>query len=301
MRRSPFLPALLALTTGMSVSAVEATVFTKDVLPIFDARCVSCHGAERQRAGLRLDSAAATMAGGTSGPIIVAGHPERSRLLQLVSLPADHDDIMPPKGDPLTAEQIAVVRAWIAAGAESGGGAVTPAPAAIVAPQLTAFEQRAAKLNAPDPAIVERLIAAGGVVRGLDPSGRTLEINLSRATVDTALLESLKRIAPNVVWLDLGGLAIGDADLAALKPLTGLEKLDLRQTAVTDQGLIHLIGLTELRFLTLVGTRVSDAGLFRLYGLKNLERVYLWGSRATAEGGKRLIANIPGCVPNTGP
>lgn len=301
MRLTWWFAPVLALLPSLALTAVEAIAFAKDVLPIFDGRCVSCHGAEKQRAGLRLDSAIATLAGGNNGPIIVAGHPERSRLLQLVSLPADHDDIMPPKGDPLTAEQIAVVRAWIAAGAESGGGEAAPPPAAVIPPQPTAFEQRAVALSAPDRAIVERLIAAGAVVRGLDPSGRTLEINLSRATVTSALLEELKRIAPNVVWLDLGGLAIGDAELAALKPLIALEKLDLRQTAVTDQGLIHLIGLTELRFLTLVGTRVSDAGLFRLYGLKNLERVYLWGSRATAEGGKRLIANIPGCIPNTGP
>ncbi len=290
--------ALLAAISGLT--AVESTVFTSEVLPIFDTHCVSCHGPERQRAGLRLDTAVGTLAGGNSGPVLVAGHPERSRLLQLVTLPPDHDDIMPPKGDPLTAAQVGIIRAWIATGAEAGGVAALPPPP-VMAPQPTAFEQRATTLTAPDPAIVQRFVGAGGVVRGLDPAGHTLEINLSRATVDLVLLESLKRIAPNVVWLDLGGLAIGDAELATLKPLSALEKLDLRHTAVSDQGLIHLINLKELRFLTLVGTQVSDAGLFRLYGLKNLERVYLWGSRATAEGGKRLTANIPGCVANTGP
>lgn len=64
-----------------------------------------------------MHTAAALAAGGDSGPAIVPGKPDDSLLLQRISLPAGHDDIMPPEGDPVTPEEIAAVRSWITEGA----------------------------------------------------------------------------------------------------------------------------------------------------------------------------------------
>jgi len=286
----------------LSLGVLSAEVsFARDVAPILDANCASCHGDSKQKAGLRLDSGLATLAGGDAGPVIVIGHPERSKLFELISLPAGDDDIMPPKGSPLTAAQIATIQAWITAGAPLPDGAAAAPAATVAPPRPTAFAELAATLPEPDAGTLDKLKLAHAVVRPLDPSGRTLEINCSHIRVDAELLESLKRLAPNLIWLDLGGTGIGDAELIFLKPLIHLEKLDLRQTRVTDQGLIHLMALTRLRQLVLVGTPVSDSGLYRLGGIKSLELDYLCGSKATPEGGKRLANSIPGCVVNTGP
>src|SRR5690606_11355287 len=154
---------------------------------------------------------------------------------------------------------------------------------------------------APDADALAKLQAAGVVIRPMDPSGKTLEVNASHARIDLEVFDQLRRLAPNILWLDLGGTTVGDDDLKHLKPLTNLEKLDLGTTAVTDNGLVHLLELKELRLLTLVRTQVSDAGPYRLGNLSKLEKVYLWGSRATAKGGATLTAKIPGCVVNTGP
>ncbi len=297
-----FRGGIIFIVSIVSIGAFSAEVsFIKDIAPILDANCVSCHGEKKQKSGLRLDSGLATLAGGDAGPVVVIGHPERSKLFELISLPADDEDIMPPKGSPLTAAQIATIQNWIAIGAPL---AEPVAPAPVVAdtpPRPTAFAELAATLPEPDVDTLARLKLAHAVVRPLDPSGRTLEINFSHIRVDAELLESLKRLAPNLLWLDLGDTGIGDAELVFLKPLTHLEKLDLRHTRITDQGLIHLMAMTGLRQLVLVGTPVSDSGLYRLGGIKSLERIYLWGSKATPEGGKRLANSIPGCVVNTGP
>ncbi|MCA9542324.1 MAG: hypothetical protein KC620_25680, partial [Myxococcales bacterium] len=91
--------------------------FTAEVWPILKKSCVRCHGPKKQKGELRLDSRAAAMAGGEDGPVIVAGRPEESDLYRRVSLPHDDEDYMPSKGDPLTDEQVEVLRRWIAAGA----------------------------------------------------------------------------------------------------------------------------------------------------------------------------------------
>jgi len=94
--------------------------FVKDVQPIFRKTCYSCHGAEEQEAGLRLDLKARALAGGDGGKEILPGKSGESRLLQLVAGLDEDTGIMPPEGEgtPLTAEQIAILRAWIDQGAK---------------------------------------------------------------------------------------------------------------------------------------------------------------------------------------
>jgi mono/diheme cytochrome c family protein len=89
--------------------------FARHVLPVFDARCVECHGPDKAKSGLRLDSLAATLEGEGEDAMVVAGDPDNSELLRRVLLPRDDDEAMPPKGDALSPEQIEAIRAWIAA------------------------------------------------------------------------------------------------------------------------------------------------------------------------------------------
>lgn len=84
--------------------------FVRDVSPIL-ARCQSCHSAKQGMGGLRLDSRVAALTGGASGPVLLPGHSAESRLIQLVA--SNGKVVMPPSGARLTAENVAVLRAWI--------------------------------------------------------------------------------------------------------------------------------------------------------------------------------------------
>ena len=100
-----------------SRSVAQAPVdFAKDVRPIFETKCIACHGPEKQKSGLRLDVKASAMIGGDSGPAIVAGKSGESELIARVIGEAE-DTRMPPKGDRLTAEQIDTLKRWIDSGA----------------------------------------------------------------------------------------------------------------------------------------------------------------------------------------
>src|SRR5207248_7762628 len=84
------------------------------VRPLLAADCASCHGPAQQLGGLRLDSRAAILKGGTRGPAVVAGDPARSLLIQAVH----HDGAlkMPPAG-PLKPEEVAILAEWVKMGA----------------------------------------------------------------------------------------------------------------------------------------------------------------------------------------
>ncbi len=91
--------------------------FSRDVEPLFRERCYTCHGPQQQMSGLRLDSKAAALAGGYSGPVIKPGNSAESKLIHLVA-GLKKDLIMPMGGERLTPEQVGLLRAWIDQGAE---------------------------------------------------------------------------------------------------------------------------------------------------------------------------------------
>ncbi len=131
--------------------------FEKDIKPLFEASCIRCHGAERPKGGLRLDTLQNVLKGSKEGPVVVKGDSAKSLLVESVSQ-LDPETAMPPKrgpgggrkggkrpeggsggqhgtnapaggqgqrpggnqppAKPLTAEQVGLVRAWIDQGAK---------------------------------------------------------------------------------------------------------------------------------------------------------------------------------------
>jgi Protein of unknown function (DUF1553)/Protein of unknown function (DUF1549)/Planctomycete cytochrome C len=115
---------ILSLSILLAATPPSGRVdYVRFVKPILAQNCVKCHGPDKQRGGLRLDTAAAVREGGDNGPAVAPGHGDKSRLILAVT-GADGVKPMPPKGPPLDAAQVAVLRAWIDAGATAPGGEV---------------------------------------------------------------------------------------------------------------------------------------------------------------------------------
>jgi hypothetical protein len=92
--------------------------FARDIKPVLDTACIRCHGPERPKSRFRLDNREAALKGGENGVDILPGSSAKSPLIHYVArLVVDME--MPPdgKGDPLTKDQIALLRAWIDQGA----------------------------------------------------------------------------------------------------------------------------------------------------------------------------------------
>lgn len=106
------------LAAALESPAADKIEFTRDIQPMLESACVSCHKPGKAEGGLTLMTRAEALKGGDKGAAIIAGKPADSRLYKLTVLPKGHDDIMPPKGDPLTKRQIEALRLWIEQGAE---------------------------------------------------------------------------------------------------------------------------------------------------------------------------------------
>src|SRR5438128_211116 len=109
---------LFAVLSLEATARAEPVDYLRDVKPILQQRCYACHGALKQKAGLRLDTAVAARKGSEGGgAVIEPGKPQESRLVELVT--AAEDERMPPKdqGTPLSTEEIDILKRWIASGA----------------------------------------------------------------------------------------------------------------------------------------------------------------------------------------
>ena len=121
---------LIPLLSLAGVAPASAAVdFEKQVLPIIDAKCMDCHKApyedngrlKKPKAELRLDAAWAILHGSENGKVLKPGDSKGSYLYEVTTLPEDDDMFMPPKGDPLTAEEKKLLKEWIDEGAKFGG------------------------------------------------------------------------------------------------------------------------------------------------------------------------------------
>lgn len=92
----------------------QSDLFESQVRPLLVAKCYSCHGAQEQKGGIRLDSAAAFRQGGDFGPIVSADAPDRSRLVMAIRRTGDVK--MPPE-EPLSTSEVELLIRWVRAGA----------------------------------------------------------------------------------------------------------------------------------------------------------------------------------------
>lgn len=106
-----------ASSVCLSTSSLMAGVDFAKVQAVLESKCLECHNPSKVKGDLLMHTAEAMLKGGEGGAALVPGKPEESSLIQRVVLPADDDDVMPPKGGPLKPEEIALLKQWVAEGA----------------------------------------------------------------------------------------------------------------------------------------------------------------------------------------
>ena len=293
MKQWSVIMTAISLAVSWPAQGQTKVDFAKDVQPILLQTCVKCHGQEKQKGKLRLDSKEAAFKHGPDGPVIIAGNAEKSELYRRITLPKGHDDVMPNEGDPLTKAQIDLLRDWINQGAvwpdDVAIKQTSSTPAAPAGPVLPAdFKPSGAEAKA-----IAAIAQHGVEVRPLamNTVWREANFRLQGTSITDAVIMPLKDLA-SLVELNLGATNITDAGLASLKGLTNLQRLHSELTSITDSGLAQLKGLTNLTYLNLYGTPVTDAGLPQLKDMKYLRHLYVWQTKVTEAGTKSLQRDL---------
>ena len=141
--------------TQMPPPANRKVDFEKDVQPILSQQCYSCHGQDIQQSGLRLDMRQNALRGGDYGPVIMPGKSAESKLIRRL-VNGDGGLQMPPT-EPLSSEDIGILRAWIDQGADFRTRVLPEAAPKPVDPRLAAL---ITAIRSGDTAAAKKLLGA---------------------------------------------------------------------------------------------------------------------------------------------
>ena len=231
--------ATFAFCIALAPAAKGAVNFEKDLLPVIQKKCIDCHAAPKEvngkkkepKADLRLDAAFAIVKGSKNGKIFTPKESGKSRLYEVVTLPVDDDDAMPPKGkaDPLTDAEKTLLKQWIDEGASFGTweGNIVGKPA--------------------DPTVRQAV------------ETKREHLDLGRTKITDAALATVAKF-PRLAKIDLRQTAVTDKGLEALSKLKNLQTINLYGTEITDAGLAKLGAIKSLRHVTAWQSKATEKG-----------------------------------------
>ncbi|MEO7215267.1 c-type cytochrome domain-containing protein [Mucilaginibacter sp.] len=262
----------------------EALVYRDVIAPIFEAKCQSCHNADKTKGGLKLTDEESILKGGKKGKLFVAGNPQISLLLQRIHLPEGEKKHMPPIGKPqLTDEEKLLLYFWVKNNPDFKKKVIdlpaTDSLRMIASTFLKPVEstEETYAFSAASEDDIKKLNNNYRVVYPLAAESPALAVNIyNKSTFNVKALEELSPISKQVVSLDLNKMPVKDADLKAVAKLENLRRLVLNFSDVTGTGLKELAGLKNLRSLSLAGVKLTVADIKQLAAIKSLTELAVW-------------------------
>ncbi len=277
-------------------------VYDHMIYSILEAKCVSCHNDDEQRGGLNMYQKELFVEGGENGPVVQAGSTAESELFRRVTLPQKNEKYMPPKGEPLTYDEIQVLEWWINNGADVNKPLKEhdiPLSVQQVILRLYGLDTQpkpwyaSVKLPPADSLQLLALEDAGFQVKTLGQENPLLDIKYPDKEITRAQLQQLETLKEHITWLSLANTNIENDWLEIVGKFPNLTRLQLEKTNISDEGISHLTQLEHLEALNLYGTNITDDAIDHLKTIPNLKRLYLWGTKVSPQGRSALAEAQP--------
>ena len=255
---------------------------------IFENKCNVCHGDNKQKGELRLDTKKGILKGGENG-LLIGENANESLLIHRLILPLDDREHMPPKERAqLSKVEMDFLNWWV-----DGGANFDETLEALQLPnslndilykEETIMVDPTIPENEVDPAgenLINELQNLGVLVTPLSENSNYLAvdfINVGQNNIEAAI-KLLVSISAQLVWLNLDYKNLEDELWQDLNMLINIRKLSLKGSNLQDEDVIKLNNLHEIVHLNLVGTQLSMTGLENLKNLEKLKFLYLFGTQ----------------------
>ena len=255
--------------------------FAKDVYPIIKDRCLKCHyipytdkngRKKKPKADLIMENRNGIERGGENGQIYTPYNPSKSPMYLLISLPDNDEDIMPPKGGPLTAKQIETIKKWISEGAlfgdwvgkEDHKEALIKRPTNSKSDHVSNYKARVifdhfVEIDYIKYEKISKSLLKYNVVSGIRENKLlTLWFRSFNESKIQSILSILSHFRSNVLEIDLSRTKIKDKSLTFLSSFENLVILNLYQTEITGLG-FKSIQLSKLQNINLSFSKMNSA------------------------------------------
>ena len=299
---------LLLLSFSLQAESTKPlNVFESLINPILEAKCVHCHGPNKDKGKLRMDSKEHLLQGGRGAgtDIIVKGDIDSSEMIYRIMLPKEDEEAMPPFEEehynPVTKEELSVIKSWIKLGAsfklsiseldEKSQIAARHVLKNMPKKSVTSLDLLMTQLpEVPkvEEAVLEKIASKGILIMPIAQNTNALYANASYLgkSFDDQMLGILSPVANQLLWLNLARTGITDKSGPIIQEFQLLTRLHLENTSITDEIMPFISELKNLEYLNLYSTSLTDESVTFLKSL-NQER-FLWQTNISADGAENL-------------
>ena len=286
--------------TATSVCSPESTVFESMIMPIFEAKCGSCHRSQKRKGGLVLTDTTLLELGGDNGIVIDRTTPLKSTILKVISLPIKDDYHMPPEGKvQLTDQEIMLLKTWVVEGASYNKTVEALANVEIFQMRCQEIvssmkEDHKYSFTAASANLLESVQNEYLSLQPLSIGSPALAGRFFVASeYNPNYLKDLLKVKDQLVQLDLSYMPIGENDIKVIAEFKNMEKLSLNYTPLSERQLILIEPLPELKSLSIAGLEVGELlGKF-LEGFPKLTNLFLGTAEIPKERMKQWEEKFP--------
>lgn len=269
-----------------------ATVYQLGIAPILAQKCVSCHGIDKTKAGLQLNTPENISLGGESGDLFDDGI-----LMKTIHLPLEHESHMPPEGKlQLTDDEKSIIRLWV----KTGGNfelrlnelAENDSLFLLTNKYQIALNQKAT-LNFDLPGLEEynsNYCSVSYLFHGTEE----VEVNFFQGSnYNRAYLKKLEKIKTSIVNLNMQGMPLTKEDLDIIMQFINLQKLNLNSTNLEIGSLEVLKSLPKLQTVSISGIYFDAEELDKFLDGSKFSSVNVWSQKADKKQLENVIAKYP--------
>jgi len=271
------------------------TVYEKAVAPILAQKCVSCHGPDKVKGKLQLQSPALILKGGKDGNILNGIQNQEALLLQRIHLANADEKHMPPADKlQLTLEELTLLTKWVKAGGNFTKKISELAKTDSLAILAMAYKAPAKgsgdkKNTAPD---LKEYNSNYLTVNYLYNGSEEIEVNFFQGTFyKIEQLKNLEKIKDKIVSLNMQGMPITKEDLAIIVQFTHLKKLNLNYTNLKMGDLEAVKSINSLTNLSICGIEVNQNSLKTLLDKAPFTEVHIWTNHSSEKEFQQLSAS----------
>ena len=271
------------------------TVYEKAIAPILAQKCVSCHGPDKVKGQLQLQSPELIIKGGKNGSILNGIQNEEAQIIQRIHLPNADEKHMPPDGKlQLTLEELTLLNKWVKAGGNFTKKISELAKTDSLAILAMAYKAPAKgsgdnKNKAPD---LKPYNSSYCTVNYLYNGSEEIEVNFFQGSFyKIEQLKNLEKIKDKIVSLNMQGMPITKEDLAIIVQFTKLKKLNLNYTTLTLNDLAPLKTITSLKNLSICGMEVNENTLSKFLEKAPFTEINIWTNHSSKKEFQQLSAS----------
>ncbi len=280
-----------------AVTDSNATLYVKAVAPILQQKCVGCHGADKVKGELLLNTPANILKGGKDGNILSFDKDKESMLFERIHLDITHKKHMPPEGKTqLTTEEVAILSRWIKAG---GDFKVKMRELAktdslfLLANKYTPVDNTKVigKTGLPD---LKKYNSSYCTVNYLFNGSDAIEVNFfQRNFYSQAVLKKLENVKDQIIRLNMQSMPLTSEDINIISQFNNVENINLNYTSLDIKAIEPLKQLKKLKYLSICGIKFSEAELNAFLKGATFSKINVWSNVNNQAQLEKLAAQYP--------